>query len=611
MRDGWRALVVAGSFLYAPSLCVGQQVAFPQCPEYAGTLQVSASCITDILDLAFDAAGTGWIVDGSGVNVGRVLHFPGIKVGQVPSPNQTADLVIGKPNFSTLTNSSCVACSLGGPVKLAFDKAGALWVADEPSPGQTGPGEVHRFSPPFSNGQAADLIIATDASGGIAFDANGNLWIASIYSCGHVLEYSPPFSSTMQPTVVLGAPTAATCVSTPGPNVLNGVQGIAFDAGGNLYVGDSASSRVAIYKPPFQTFMNAAAAIGQPNLSSYQPVQFAQGGLAGILDLAIDATGKLWVLANSQDVAVYSPPFATGMAMAFWFDFVTGQMSNGGTFPYTFNGYSSLRFAVDSSLWFASGEGYSGLGTFAVLTPSAIQQVELSPAISFIASSATGTSPFTAEQLVSIYGTQLGPLAGAGAQIGAGGAVTTSDGGTRVLFNGVAAPILYAGASQVNASIPCSVAGQPTVQVVVSYQGAQSAPVTLALGPAAPGIFTVNGSGTGQAAVLHQDFTLNGPSNPAERGSAIVIYATGIGVTAPCIDGQIYASNFPTATLPVEVGVGDIGAQILYSGQAPDLVSGVAQINAVVPNDSPTGVVTLTLLVGGVLSPPGVTIAVK
>lgn len=73
-------------------------------------------------------------------------------------------------------------------------------------------------------------------------------------------------------------------------------------------------------------------------------------------------------------------------------------------------------------------------------------------------SSATGTSPFASGQLVSIYGTQLGPLAGSGLQLGPRGIVTTSNGGTGVLFDNIAAPILYTGAGQVNAVIPCALA---------------------------------------------------------------------------------------------------------------------------------------------------------
>jgi uncharacterized protein (TIGR03437 family) len=243
--------------------------------------------------------------------------------------------------------------------------------------------------------------------------------------------------------------------------------------------------------------------------------------------------------------------------------------------------------------------------------PVIIQFGDISPNVSFLGSAATGSSPFAAGQLVSIYGTQLGPTPGSSAQENSSGVVSNSNGGTQVLFDGVAAPILYTGASQVNTVIPCSTAGKATTQMVLQYLGAQSSPYTVALNPAAPGIFTSNGSGSGQAVVLNQDYSLNGPANPAARGSAVFFYATGIGPTSPCVDGQTYQSNFPLATLPVVAGVGNLGAQVLYAGQAPSFISGVAQINIVIPGGSPTGVVPLSLLVNGVFSPPGVTIAVK
>ncbi len=246
---------------------------------------------------------------------------------------------------------------------------------------------AYRFSPPFTNGQAADLVVpAYYASGGMIFDPNGNLWIASPYTCGSVVRYSLPFSATMQPDLVLGQPStsASSCVSSPGPNVLSGVQGLAFGPDGSLFVGDTASNRIAVFSPPFQTFMNATAAIGQVNLTSYQPVSFAQGGLPDIVALAIDPSGKLWVLHNNhQYLSVYSPPFSTGMSRESWFDFVTGQTSNGSAFPDTLHGFSSIRFTPDSSLWFASSGTYSGLGAVAVLTPSVLQQAEL-PAVQVV-----------------------------------------------------------------------------------------------------------------------------------------------------------------------------------------------------------------------------------
>jgi uncharacterized protein (TIGR03437 family) len=233
------------------------------------------------------------------------------------------------------------------------------------------------------------------------------------------------------------------------------------------------------------------------------------------------------------------------------------------------------------------------------------------PSVSFVASAATGSSPFAAEQIISIYGARLGPSAGSGLELGPGGVVTTSNSDVEVLFDGIPAPIIYASASQVNAVIPCEVSGHSSTQMVVQYSEAQSPPFTVVLSPAAPGIFTADGSGQGQAAALNQDNSFNSPSNPAPRGSILTFYATGVGATSPCADGQVYQSDFPTIPLPVVVGVGGSGAHVDYAGQAPDLVSGVAQFNIVIPSDATTGVVRLTLKVGGIFSKEGVTIAVN
>jgi uncharacterized protein (TIGR03437 family) len=284
-----------------------------------------------------------------------------------------------------------------------------------------------------------------------------------------------------------------------------------------------------------------------------------------------------------------------------------------------------LALAAPHSLWLALGSSCSSCSLGNLISANAfqpqpassaggavvIQLTDISPTISFLGSSATGSSPFAAGQLISIYGTQLGPTPGSSAQENPGGVVTNSNGGTQVLFDGVAAPILYTGASQINTAIPCSVAGKASTQMVVQYLGASSSPFTVPLSTAAPGIFTVNGTGGGGAVVLNQDYSLNGPTNPAARGSAVSFYATGIGPTSPCVDGETYQSNFPQATVSVVAGVGNLGAQVLYAGQAPYFITGVDQINIVIPSNSPTGSVPLSLLVNSVFSPPGVTIAVK
>jgi uncharacterized protein (TIGR03437 family) len=105
---------------------------------------------------------------------------------------------------------------------------------------------------------------------------------------------------------------------------------------------------------------------------------------------------------------------------------------------------------------------------------------------------------------------------------------------------------------------------------------------------AAPGIFTLDSTGAGPAAVLNEDNSVNGPSQPAARGSAIQIFATGIPV-AGAVTGSITPAAAPDSAEAVSVGIGGATARILYAGPAPGEVAGVIQVNAIVPDIAPTG----------------------
>ena len=87
-------------------------------------------------------------------------------------------------------------------------------------------------------------------------------------------------------------------------------------------------------------------------------------------------------------------------------------------------------------------------------------------------------------EIVTIYGAGFGPPALAVAQY-ADGQLPTSVGETRVLFDGVAAPMIYASAGQVSAIVPYAVSG--SAQVQVEYQGTATAPVAVPVAGAAPG----------------------------------------------------------------------------------------------------------------------------
>lgn len=219
-------------------------------------------------------------------------------------------------------------------------------------------------------------------------------------------------------------------------------------------------------------------------------------------------------------------------------------------------------------------------------------------------------------EIVSIFGSALGPAAGAIGQFTYPSLVSNALEGVHVLFDGVPAPITYAGAGQVNAVVPYEVAGESTTQLQVEYLGAVTAPVSLPVTAVSPGIFTAAASGTGQAAIVNiADFTVNSATNPAARGAYVSIYGTGLGVTTPAsTDGMLAASPFGQANpnLAVTVTMGDIVCVTNYVGAAPGLIAGALQINAQVPAGvTPGPSVPLVVTIGGVPSRPGVTLAVK
>lgn len=182
-----------------------------------------------------------------------------------------------------------------------------------------------------------------------------------------------------------------------------------------------------------------------------------------------------------------------------------------------------------------------------------------------------------------------------------------------VNFDQFAAPVIYASNCQINAVVPFSLpSGVPSIYAPFStsatfvsvVSGSQTiGPMELPVVAAVPGIFTLTGSGTGQAAVINQDGTINSPSNPAHRGSVIAVYLTGIGALAPAIrDGSLGPSTppFPMPVQSVTAQIGSISAPVLFAGQAPTLVAGVSQVNIQVPSNAPTGAsVSISIVAGG------------
>jgi uncharacterized protein (TIGR03437 family) len=192
--------------------------------------------------------------------------------------------------------------------------------------------------------------------------------------------------------------------------------------------------------------------------------------------------------------------------------------------------------------------------------------------------------------------------------------VTSRLAGTEVYFDGVAAPMILSADGQVNVVVPYEISGQTSTYLQIWYQGNVSNPVQLDVAPTAPAIFTQNSSGTGPGSIRNQDYSTNTADNPAARGSTIMIYATGEGQTQPAgTDGKVTdPAVLPRPIADVKVFIGGQEATVAYAGAAPYLVSGVLQVNAVIPDGITAGpAIPIQITVGGVPSLSGVTVAIK
>lgn len=223
--------------------------------------------------------------------------------------------------------------------------------------------------------------------------------------------------------------------------------------------------------------------------------------------------------------------------------------------------------------------------------------------------------PVAPGEIVTIYGTLMGPEAIKTLELtGDGLGIADTLSGTRVLFDGQPAPLIYTTEKQLSAIVPFEVRGKASTKVVVEYLNAKSNEFEIAVAPAAPAVFTQSASGAGLGAILNQDNSLNGAANGAQRNSIIQIFATGGGQTNPAGQtGRLAGTPLPIFPAGrVTVRINNVDAPVVYSGAAPGLIQGLIQINARVPATAPIGnPVSIVVRIDNIESPSGVTVVIR
>lgn len=299
---------------------------------------------------ALDGSGDLWVVDTSNNRI--VEYLAPFATGM------SGSLAIGQTNLSgSLSNTT--RSGLWEPQGIAFDPSGDLWVADSTN------NRILEFEPPFHTGINASLVLGqssflTRAAGtsasslahpeGLAFNASGDLLVADSGN-NRVLEFTPPFSTGMSASLVLGQSTMTASGSGTTASNLSDPSDVAIGPTGAVWVADSGNGRVVEFATPLANGTAATVVLGQANL-----VSRGQGLPYGMMDpvgIAFDPNGDLWVADASgrNRVTEYLPPLLTGFPPSV----VLGQSSFGGsapgTSPQNLSGPTGVAMGPTGSLW--------------------------------------------------------------------------------------------------------------------------------------------------------------------------------------------------------------------------------------------------------------------
>jgi len=324
-----------------------------------------------------------------------------------------------------------------------------------------------------------------------------------------------------------------------------------------------------------------------------------------IVGLAVDAVGNVLVAGHTSasDIPIPQPCFLPSLdGAASSSDFLmrldpSGRIVDGG-YP-SLSGPSWSMRAIDLD---SAGNVYVIKESFlAKLAPGARASAPLR--LRCIGHGATLTkSPLAAGEVVSLFGEGIGPDQPAHLETDASGKVTTALGGTQVFFDGLAAPLLYAQARQINAVVPWEITNRKTARICVVYRGESTNCITAPVAELSPGIFRLSGT---RAAVLNHDGSANSPGRPAVPGTVISLFVTGSGPSIPPqTNGEITYAPLPRAIRPVQIRFriitgfmrwSNVAGEVLFHGPAPNLVSGVTQINVRLPGSNATGDLTLRM----------------
>jgi uncharacterized protein (TIGR03437 family) len=526
--------------------------------------------LTSPSSVAIDTAGNVFIVD-SGTN--SILKYS--------SGHVTVVAGTGTRGFSG-DGGPAVEAELNGPIGLALDAAGNVYIADAGNSRirEISGGAIKTVAGNGTKGFNGDDMPAVSAEfddlSGIAVDSTGNIYITD---GTRIREISNGILNTIAGNGTKGFS------GDSGPGTIAELAvptNVAVDSSGKVYVADDGSDRIRLLTPgPSGALTILTTSLAYGSLS--QPYAAIQ------LQAVFGSDGYTWSAAGL-------PPGLT----------LTSQGVLSGT-PTT-SGQFSITFTV------ASGGNKASTALHLIIAAAGLIPSITAGGIVPLDSTMNTIQP---GEWISIYGSNLG----VGQSIWEGN-FPAALGGASVTINGNPGYLSYVSPSQIDLQAPDDTTVGPVSVQVKTLNGTVNATVTLA--QTAPSfclldskhvagiILRLDGSG----AYGGGSYDIIGPTGnslgystvAAKAGDTISLFAVGFGPTSPVVlAGQPFSGAAPTS-LVVTLLINKVNVVPTFSGLSS---AGLYQINLTVPAGLGSGDVPIEAIVGGAQSPSGVLISLE
>ncbi|HEY1220801.1 MAG TPA: hypothetical protein VGF03_17800 [Bryobacteraceae bacterium] len=484
---------------------------------------------------------------------------------------------------------------LNEPMALAFDPSGRLLLADTDNQlvREISAGVISTFAGTGAAGTGAEGLTPIEmplrSPRGVCTGRDGSVYIVD--TDNHRVLVAPPLG-VVATFAGSGSPGDAGDGESARMAQLNQPSACALDGAGNVFIADTSNHRIR--QVTATGVIGTVAGIGAAGYSGDGGAATA-AALYAPSGVAVDSSGDIFIAdTGNHAIRLVTPDGAIRTVAG---QGAAGFSGDGGAGSAALlNSPSGIVLDGAGDLYFAD----TGNNRVRRLMPNTVTVLVGPPpvaaALALVNAASQSQGAVSPGEIVTLYGAGIGPPSGVTGSLDAAGLLGNLLAGAEVRFDGVPAPLFYAQASQVNAQVPYSIAGQSVTRVEVFYQGQLAGVLNLPVVAAAPALF---------AAALNQDGSLNSSSAPAARGTVVTFFGTGEGLTNGAnIAGQPAAAPYPIPVLPVTLTVAGIAAQLLYAGEAPTF-AGLLQVDAVIPGGFvPSGPVAVQLTVGVATSPP-------